>query len=367
MIEKKRCYGCGAIIQNEDSKQAGYVPASVLNNEKIICQRCFKIKNYHQLVKSNLSKDDFLSIMQGIAEKDSLIIYLIDIFDFNGSMISGIQRHLLNNDIIVVANKRDVLPKSIKDTKIKDWIKGQLKEYGLQPLDIVLISAKKNYYLDDLMDVIQTYRKDRDVYVVGVTNVGKSSLINALLKHYTEDSSDFLITTSEFPGTTLDLIRIPFDKSNSLYDTPGIINEFQMAHYIDEKELKIITPNSELRPKTFQLQPRQTVYFGGLARMDFESGENSSFICYFPPLLEIHRTKLENADTLYNRGFTLKPTIASIETIEDMATHTFTLNNDKKTDIVISGLGWVSVHAKQQKITIKAPIGVGVMLRKALI
>ena len=53
----------------------------------------------------------------------------------------------------------------------------------------------------------------RNVYIVGVTNVGKSSLINALLKHY-GTGDDTLITTSEFPGTTLDLIEIPLDNQS---------------------------------------------------------------------------------------------------------------------------------------------------------
>ncbi|WP_249026574.1 GTPase [Thomasclavelia cocleata] len=56
-------------------------------------------------------------------------------------------------------------------------------------------------------------------YIVGVTNVGKSSLINALLKHY-GTGDDTLITTSEFPGTTLDLIEIPLDNQSYLYDSP---------------------------------------------------------------------------------------------------------------------------------------------------
>ena len=39
---------------------------------------------------------------------------------------------------------------------------------------------------------------------------GNLRLINSLLKHYA-GVTDNLITTSEFPGTTLDLIEIPLD------------------------------------------------------------------------------------------------------------------------------------------------------------
>lgn len=116
--------------------------------------------------------------------------------------------------------------------------------------------------------MIDQYRKGRDVYVVGVTNVGKSSLINSLLKAYS-DVQDNLITTSEFPGTTLDLIEIPLDENSSIYDSPGIVNRHQIAHLVDENTLKDILPQSELRPVNYQLNCKQTLYFGGLARLDF--------------------------------------------------------------------------------------------------
>ena len=57
----------------------------------------------------------------------------------------------------------------------------------------------------------------------------------------------------------------------------------------------------------YQLNSQQTLYFGGLARLDFITGERTSLVCYFHRRLQIHRTKLEKADELYNRHMTLKP------------------------------------------------------------
>ena len=42
----------------------------------------------------------------------------------------------------------------------------QLKLEGIKPLDVLLTSGKKNYHLDELMQMIDQYRKGRDVYVV---------------------------------------------------------------------------------------------------------------------------------------------------------------------------------------------------------
>ncbi len=235
-MEELRCYGCGAIIQSEDEKKIGFVPKNALDRSQVLCKRCFRLKNYHQLQATNLSDDDFLEILNKIGEKDCLVVYLVDLFDFNGSLIQGLVRHINYNDVIVVGNKRDILPRSIKDTKIIHWLRRQLKLEGIKPLDVLLTSGKKNYHLDELMQMIDQYRKGRDVYVVGVTNVGKSSLINSLLKAYS-DVQDNLITTSEFPGTTLDLIEIPLDENSSIYDSPGIVNRHQIAHLVDENTL----------------------------------------------------------------------------------------------------------------------------------
>ena len=44
------------------------------------------------------------------------------------------------------------------------------------------------------------------------------------------------ITTSQYPGTTLGQIDIPFDEHSSLVDTPGIIHRHQITHYLAEKK-----------------------------------------------------------------------------------------------------------------------------------
>lgn len=55
-------------------------------------------------------------------------------------------------------------------------------EEGLRPVDVVLTSAQNKHAIKEVIDKIEHYRKGRDVYVVGVTNVGKSTLINAIIK-----------------------------------------------------------------------------------------------------------------------------------------------------------------------------------------
>ena len=87
----------------------------------------------------------------------------------------------------------------------------------------------------------------------------------------------------------------------NLIDTPGIINHHQMAHFVDKQDLKIILPKKEIKPRVFQLNEGQTLFFGGLARFDYIRGGRRSFACHFSNEMNIHRTKTENAAELYEK------------------------------------------------------------------
>ena len=76
-------------------------------------QTLFRLRNYNELQPVSLSGDDFLAILNGIGEKEGLIIKVVDIFDFNGSWINGLQRFVGKKDILLIGNKSDILPKSV--------------------------------------------------------------------------------------------------------------------------------------------------------------------------------------------------------------------------------------------------------------
>ncbi|MFC4183678.1 ribosome biogenesis GTPase YqeH [Saccharococcus thermophilus] len=368
MVEQQiRCIGCGAIIQSEDETKPGYAPKSVLEKEEIICQRCFRLKHYNEVQDIPLTDDDFLKILHRIGQSEALVVKIVDIFDFNGSWLPGLHRFAVNNPILLVGNKVDLLPKSVKYPKLIHWMKQTANDLGLKPVDICLVSAVKGIGMAKVMEAIETYRFGKDVYVVGCTNVGKSTFINRLIEEATGKGN--VITTSYFPGTTLDIIEIPFDDGATLYDTPGIINHHQMAHFVDKKDLKIITPKREIHPRVYQLNERQTLFFGGLARLDYIKGGRRSFVCYFSNELLIHRTKLEKADALYasQLGELLSPPNRHYaEQFPPLEAHTFTIK-ERKTDIVFSGLGWVTCNEPGAQVTAYAPKGVDILIRKSLI
>ncbi|EIJ78955.1 GTPase YqeH [Bacillus methanolicus PB1] len=365
--DKYLCIGCGVKIQTEDPQELGYSPKSALEKDQVICQRCFRLKHYNEIQDVNLTDDDFLKILNKIGKSDSLIVKIVDIFDFNGSWLPGLHRFAGGNKILLVGNKVDLLPKSVKHNKLIHWMKQEARELGLKPEEVFLVSAAKGHFIKKTAAAIDDYRQGKDVYVVGCTNVGKSTFINRIIKEVSGEGD--IITTSHFPGTTLDIIKIPLDDDKFLMDTPGIINHHQMAHFVDKRDLKTITPKKEIKPKVYQLNEGQTLFFGGLARFDYLTGGRRSFTCYLSNDLLIHRTKLENASELYNNhvGEMLSPPRKEqLDSFPKLVRHEFMIK-EGKTDIVFSGLGWVTVNEPGANVAAYVPKGVHVVLRKSLI
>ena len=157
-----------------------------------------------------MDSEDFLNLLNELSDRKGIIVNVVDIFDFEGSFINALKRIVGNKKIILAANKLDLLPKQINKRRVKDWLKKTARKYGLDVDDVILISAQKGWGIDDLLTSIDQNRNKQDVYIVGTTNVGKSTLINKLIEQSVGEKD--VVTTSRFPGTTLDLIDIPLDE-----------------------------------------------------------------------------------------------------------------------------------------------------------
>jgi ribosome biogenesis GTPase YqeH len=254
---------------------------------------------------------------------------------------------------------------------MKHWLKERAHEWGIKPVDVVLTSGLKGVHIEELVEKIDLYRKGRDVFIVGTTNVGKSTVINRLLKDYGDGNGDSMeLTTSRFPGTTLDLIEIPLDRKSSLFDTPGIVNREQIIHMVSPQELKLLQPTKRINPKVYQLKEGQTLFLGALARFDFVKGAPQSFVVHISNEIGIHRTKMEKADQLYEEHageLLTPPSKESLELMPPLQRHFFSIPKGEKKDLVISGLGWITLQGEASKIELYAPKGVAVILRKSLI
>ena len=110
MNERLTCQGCGVELQTEDPSQIGYIPEKALQRTPTVCQRCFRIKHYNEAASVTMDQGAFLRILSGIGETKALVVHIVDVFDFEGSVIGGLHRFVGANPVLIVINKLDLLP-----------------------------------------------------------------------------------------------------------------------------------------------------------------------------------------------------------------------------------------------------------------
>lgn len=329
----KKCNGCGAILQKENPELEGFVREANFDKSDI-CERCFRIKNYGDYKQVEKSNIDFINILKKINDTNDLVVLVIDIFGMNKDM-KEIIKHL-SNDILLVFTKRDVLPLSVSDEKLLDYA----DKLGISYIDKLIVSSNKNYEFDRLIESIKTYQKSKNVYIVGYTNAGKSTMINKLIYNYSDLKSD--VTTSILPSTTLNTIEIKLDETLTLIDTPGILDEGSMINFVDAKTIKKMLPIKEIKPITYQVRGKQYICIDSLVDIEVEDN-NLTF--FFSNQLKIDRFYKEK------RNLKLKQNIIRVKENED---------------VVIEGLGFIKVM-KNGILKVYTINGVDVYTRESLI
>ena len=327
-----KCIGCGSVLQTDNPELEGYTKN--INNP--LCERCFRIKNYSDYKLISKDNNDFINILNNIGKTNSLVVLVVDLFNIP-LYIEQINKYL-NNDILLVLTKRDILPLSVYDVNLINYF----KKYNLNIIDIIIISSMKNYNFDTLISSIRKYKKDNNVYVVGFTNAGKSTMINKILYNYTDKKP--VITTSMLPSTTIDSIEIVIDDELTLIDTPGLLDEKNIIDSIDINTMKKVVPNKEIKPRTYQIKDKQTIFIDDLVRIDIVDNNNLTF--YISNMLDMERT-FKDSDKLL-----------------ELEKYELDVNEDN--DIVINGLGFIKCTNKGH-ITLYTLKNVLVYIRESLI
>lgn len=324
-----KCTGCGITIQTTNNTELGYTT----NIESKLCERCFRLKNYGEYKAVTLNNKDYQEIITNIP-KESLIIYVADILSLDLSNLPN------NKKTILVLTKYDILPKSTKEAKII----AQIKDKYPNLLEIICISSLKNYGLDTLYNAINKHSKGHDIYLIGNTNSGKSTLLNKLIQNYSEDKNPN-ITVSMYPSTTLDKVEINLNNL-TIIDTPGLIDEGSYVNILSPKDLKKVTPKKEIKPRSCQVTGKGSMLIGAYARIDYETNEPNSFVIYTAPAVSSNFIS-------YTKN-----------TYRDLISHKYSIKCNQ--DIVLPGLGFIK-FTKPLSIIIYTPKGIKTYVRNNLI
>jgi ribosome biogenesis GTPase YqeH len=359
----RRCPGCGVILQSIDETLPGFVPTKhVERHEVVLCQRCFKLQHYGQDIgsKETFKFDEFYKILDTAKKDHAVIIWVLDILNFETTLSTELLAPLKGLDVYFVATKRDLLPKNVNNQRLTSYISDFLKSKSFPFKGLLIASSKTNQAMDELRSIISEAIITQDIYIIGATSSGKSTLVNTYLKNFSNQTKK-MITTSPFPGTTLRVIEIPLGEKQVMYDTPGYIAEHSILSKVEKEVVKVILPKVEIKPKHYRLGAKDSLAIGGLARLDVLEGKKQAISFYFSNLVEFHKTTLEKADTSFMSLITkkhIKPTSKHCLKLSNFDAFEITLDTTGRTDFAISGYGWISLPASGQTIRLLVPKGV---------
>nr|XP_048703121.1 nitric oxide-associated protein 1 [Caretta caretta] len=242
------CSGCGAELHCRDPAVPGYLPSEKYLRRSeahralqgVVCQRCWLLIHHQQALHMHVSREQYRNLVSAALRspprhgRPPLVLYMVDVLDLPDSVLPDLPQLVdAGSSILVVGNKVDLLPGDSPDY-LKRFRKqlltscarvgilpaaqgtgGQVGRTGSQNLvDVHLISAKTGYGVEKLISKLQrSWKCNGDVYLVGATNSGKSTLFNTLLQSdYCKSKAPEVInraTISPWPGTTLNLLKFP--------------------------------------------------------------------------------------------------------------------------------------------------------------
>ena len=305
----KKCSGCGAKLQNTDPSKIGYIPKMKNKNPKL-CERCFKIIHYNDAkVVSNIALEK--KIIKIVNDSNNYVLFLIDFLNINSQTINIFNE--IKRPKTLIISKSDIIPSSLNQNKIISW----LHDYYQIKTDIIFSTHKHQN-----INLIYNYllkNKIKITYLLGFTNVGKSSLVNSIISlvNLNHDS----ITTSLVPNTTLDFMNIKINDNLTIIDSPGFTLKDNIYNLDDLNFVKKINPKKFLKPVTYQLKENDSIMIEDKIRIDNLNIKNN-LTFYFSNDIKImkiyHKEYLKNEDKIY-------------------------LEVPKDSDIVIMGLGFINV------------------------
>jgi ribosome biogenesis GTPase A len=408
IVNRDPCPGCGATLQDKDESQFGFVRRSQVedyvkketdvvrlrceyadrmselqthwekNGRRVgeewldfmtqdefnaiyrhkprpfVCHRCNALENLGvEGRKQIMAAPDFSEQLRALKEKSCLIVLVVDVTDFPGSMVYELPGLIsMNNKVIIAVNKCDCLRmRSFKyqgkdvgiarrmtsERYIVSWVTKIATQFGLpkhQIADVIPVSANRGWNMDKLLSSIERHSnlnlrhnfKPLKTYFVGVANVGKSSLINALAHHlfvpqpphpeskkvyylhtnkdtqkqsvhwrwYTppnvnraemidipsrrDKKASKLMTVSSLPGTTVaaNAVRVSLTGNDGadtyFFDTPGLFPHWHQSSPLTLYEMRRTLIRRYRNPECYVLLPGHTLFLGGLAAVDVVRG-----------------------------------------------------------------------------------------------
>ena len=363
-----RCYHCGAILQCENPNEKGYILPETLNRatpiQIIYCDKCFETMKAFNNSQLNQDVDkEVLKILDDAYATDAYILWVVDLFSFNGTLNKEIADKVKKLNVTVIGTKRDLFPQSVKDASLIAYLTERFNEYGIKPTSVRLMGATNKMDPKVAIDAMNVARKGHDVYMIGNLTSGKTSIINRALKGF-ENKTTRQIKTITYPGTHVDVLEIPLSRSSFFYELPGISQNTSAAGKLEKDVAKLIVPKKALKMTQKLMGPGDALMVGSLAAFEVLKGKPANYRFYAAEAVETRKVSLKKLDdeiSENNVRRTVRPVSERLVSFLDYDMFEFAMENDKKWhDIAIEGLGWLSFVAQGQIVRIRFPKGVAI-------
>ncbi len=356
-----RCSDCGKLLQNDDPKSAGYISPSRIQagEESGICDRCYSLRHYNAPGAPSFGSD-YIKILSSAHKAGALIVYVIDVFFLESSIIKDLSPYL--DHVLIVLNKADILPNETEKAELTEEAKRNLKAARIPYEEIMMTSSASGYHIEDLISKINELRKGKDVYFIGAAAVGKSSLVNAILRNY-QNETDRVISTKKVEGTSLEVMEIPLDDSSSIYDTPGIYNPKSLLNQVERPCLKYLVPRDGITPRVFASGPSQAFIFGNVAVFLVKESPKISYEFRVCNDLTITRAKESNLKKTFDfllSSPSVNPLSSRIRSLDDFEAKEIAIPAKGNMVITVCGLGQIVFNGANQKVGLLVPKGVGI-------
>ena len=367
-VRLRRCFHCGAILQTKASKEPGYILESTIANNKpdalLYCNRCYsKIKalNYSEL-DLNID-DDIKKILKDALATDALLVWVVDLFGFNGILNPTVAKIAKKLNVVVLGTKRDLFPRVVKNDLLIKFIENSFMENGINPIAIHLFGHESDINPTDLLNKLNELRKGHDIYMVGSSACGKTTIINKILTVF-ENKSKWAIKQEVYPDTKAKVLEIPLSNSSFLYELPGFALSTSCVSKVEKEVAKTLTPRKEVKVTLRTIAKGDTIMVGNLVQFSEFKGKPTNIRLYAAEGVEVRKVKtaaIGEAEEENARKRNIRPYSENFSEFSDYDVFEYTMENDGKChDISVQGLGWFTFIARGQVFRISLPKGVAI-------
>ena len=361
-----RCYHCGAILQCDNENEKGYILPESLHRatpiQIIYCNKCFEtMKSFNNSELEQKVDQEILKILDDAFATDAYIIWVVDLFSFNGTLNKEIANKVKKLNLTVVGTKRDLFPSNVSDETLKNYLQERFNDYGIKPNTIRLFGSSNKIDAKEIINAMNVARKGHDVYMIGNLTSGKTSIINKAMKGF-ENKTTRQIKTIVYPATNVSVLEIPLSRSSFFYELPGISQTTSATGRLEKDVARLLTPRKSIKVTNKLLSTGEALTVGSLAAFEIIKGKTTNYRFFAAESVETKKMQSKKLDDFIDENNvrrSVRPVSERLVSFLDYDMFEYAMENDKKWhDIAIEGLGWLSFQAQGQIIRVRLPKGV---------